>query len=350
MKRANTKLIGIFVFGALLLTVGSILLFGSRNMFEKKRYFYAYFEQDVSGVDIGAPMKFSGIEVGSVKEIVGIYNKETSVVTPRILIEFHPETLKGAKVAKGEYTLFQPLLDQGMRASLKSQSFLTGQLYVSLDFYENRAIRTLGSDKDKYPEMPTIDSGLGEIFKAFQDLPLDALVVQLTNTLDSLDKVLANEGVSESASYLPTLLADADAMLKAIGMFTTKELPITAAQLRETLKTGDTSMSTLTDKLANETLVTLDSSMTTFDGSMKKLTEQLSTETLVNLSSTMRQFDVTMGQLETTLGTAQTQLDPNSPLSNELTTMLREMKLTAAQLRTFTQYLESHPEALLRGR
>ena len=64
----------------------------------------------------------------------------------------------------------------------------------------------------------------------------------------------------------------------------------------------------------------------------------------------MRQFDVTMGQLETTLGTAQTQLDPNSPLSNELTTMLREMKLTAAQLRTFTQYLESHPEALLRGR
>ena len=171
MKRANTKLIGIFVFGALLLTVGSILLFGSRNMFEKKRYFYAYFEQDVSGVDIGAPMKFSGIEVGSVKEIVGIYNKETSVVTPRILIEFHPETLKGAKVAKGEYTLFQPLLDQGMRASLKSQSFLTGQLYVSLDFYENRAIRTLGSDKDKYPEMPTIDSGLGEIFKAFQDLP-----------------------------------------------------------------------------------------------------------------------------------------------------------------------------------
>ena len=343
MKRANTRLIGIFVFGALLLTIGSIFLFGSRNIFEKKRYFYAYFEQDVSGVDIGAPMKFSGIEVGSVKEIVGIYNTETSVVTPRILIEFHPETLKGAKVAKGEYTLFQPLLDQGMRASLKSQSFLTGQLYVSLDFYENRAIRTLGSENDKYPEMPTIDSGLGEIFKAFQDLPLDALVVQLTNTLDSLDKVLANEGVSESASFLPTLLSDVDMMIKAIGMFTLEDLPGTTAQLRATLKTGDTSMNTLTDKLANETLVTLDSSM-------KTLTEQLSQETLVNLSSTMKQFDVTMGQLESTLGTAQIQLDPNSPLSNELTTMLREMKLTAEQLRTFTKYLESHPDAFLRGR
>ena len=343
MKRANTKLIGIFVFGALLLTVGSILLFGSRNMFEKKRYFYAYFEQDVSGVDIGAPMKFSGIEVGSVKEIVGIYNKETSVVTPRILIEFHPETLKGAKVAKGEYTLFQPLLDQGMRASLKSQSFLTGQLYVSLDFYENRAIRTLGSDKDKYPEMPTIDSGLGEIFKAFQDLPLDALVVQLTDTLDSLDNVLANEGVSESASYLPTLLADADMMLKAIGMFTAQDLPITTAQLRETLKTGGTSMSTLTDKLANETLVTLDSSM-------KTLTEQLSQETLVELNTTMQSFSKTMRQMETALATAEGRLDPADPLTTELTNTMREVARMSVSIKALTDYLEAHPESMLRGR
>ena len=343
MKRANTNLIGIFAFGALLLTVGSILLFGSRNMFEKKRYFYAYFEQDVSGVDIGAPMKFSGIEVGSVKEIVGIYNKETSVVTPRILIEFHPETLKGAKVAKGEYTLFQPLLDQGMRASLKSQSFLTGQLYVSLDFYENRAIRTLGSDKDKYPEMPTIDSGLGEIFKAFQDLPLDALVVQLTNTLDSLDNVLANEGVSESASFLPTLLADADIMLKSIGMFTAQELPSTTAQLRATLKTGDTSMSTLTDKLANETLVTL-------NDSMKTLTQQLSQETLVELNTTMRTFSDTMSQMETALATAESRLDPADPLTVELTNTMREFARMSVSIKALTDYLEAHPESLLRGR
>ena len=343
MNRANTKLIGIFVFGALLLTIGAIFLFGSRNIFQKKRYFYAYFEQDVSGVDIGAPMKFSGIEVGSVKEIVGIYNKETSVVTPRILIEFHPETLKGAKVAKGEYTLFQPLLDQGMRASLKSQSFLTGQLYVSLDFYENRAIRTLGSDKDKYPEMPTIDSGLGEIFKAFQDLPLDALVVQLTDTLDSLDNVLANEGVSESASYLPTLLADADMMLKAIGMFTAQDLSITTAQLRETLKTGDTSMSTLTDKLANETLVTL-------DNSMKTLTEQLSQETLVELNTTMQSFSKTMRQMETALATAEGRLDPADPLTTELTNTMREVARMSVSIKALTDYLEAHPESMLRGR
>ena len=191
--------------------------------------------------------------------------------------------------------------------------------------------------------MPTIDSGLGEIFKAFQDLPLDALVVQLTDTLDSLDNVLANEGVSESASYLPTLLADADMMLKAIGMFTAQDLPITTAQLRETLKTGDTSMSTLTDKLANETLVTLDSSM-------KTLTEQLSQETLVELNTTMQSFSKTMRQMETALATAEGRLDPADPLTTELTNTMREVARMSVSIKALTDYLEAHPESMLRGR
>lgn len=343
MKRANTKLIGIFVFGAILLTIGSLFLFGSRDIFQKKRYFYAYFEQNVNGINVGAPIKFRGIEVGSVKSIVGQYDTATSIVTPRILLEFHPETLKGAKVAKGEYTLFQPLLQRGMRASLRSQSILTGQLYVSLDFYENKPIRNLGTEKDKYPEMPTIDSGLGEIFAAFEDLPLDALVVQITNTLDSLERVLSNEGFSQSANYLPTLLADIDATVNAIGNFTKSELPPTITLLRAILKTGGGSIEKLTDKLTNETLVTV-------DDSLKTLTAKLSQETLVDLSSALQQFEVTLAQLESTLGTVQVQVDPSSSISNELTTMLREIKAAASQLRTFTQYLELHPEALLRGR
>ena len=343
MKRANTKLIGIFVFGAILLTAGALLLFGSRDIFQKKRYFYAYFEQDVNGINVGAPIKFRGIEVGSVKSIVGKYDTATSIVTPRILLEFHPETLKGAKVARGEYTLFQPLLQQGMRASLRSQSLLTGQLYVSLDFYENKPIRNLGTDKDKYPEMPTIDSGLGEIFEALEDLPLEALVTQVTSTLASFQQLLSNEGLSESMSYLPTLLQDVDTAVNAIGAFTVEDLPPTTAQLRATLKTGSGSIETLTDKLTNETLVTL-------DNSLKTLTDKLSQETLVDLSSALQQFEVTMSQLETTLGTVQTQVDPKSPLSIELTTMLREIQAAASQIRTFTQYLETHPESIIRGR
>ena len=155
----------------------------------------AYFEQSVTGLDVGAPIKFRGIEMGQVVAIEGVYDEKTADVLPRLELEFYPETLRNAHVNEGEYTLFQPLVERGMRASLKSQSLLTGQLYVSLDYHPDKPIRKLGDSSDTYPEMPTIDSGLGELLGTFEDLPLDALVGQVTSTLDSLEALLRNRAL-----------------------------------------------------------------------------------------------------------------------------------------------------------
>ena len=102
-------------------------------------------------------------------------------------------------------------------------------------------------------------------------------------------------------------------------------------------------MSTLTDKLANETLVT-------FDSSMKTLTEQLSQETLVELNTTMQSFSKTMRQMETALATAEGRLDPADPLTTELTNTMREFARMSVSIKALTDYLEAHPESLLRGR
>ena len=102
-------------------------------------------------------------------------------------------------------------------------------------------------------------------------------------------------------------------------------------------------MSTLTDKLTNETLVTLDDSMT-------KITNKLTQETLVELSTTMKSFEDAMGKLQLTLGTAQSRLDPADPLTYELSNTLREVARASASLKSFTDYLDAHPEALIRGR
>lgn len=317
MKKTNNRLIGIFILGAIALIIGAVTLFGSRDLFQKKRHFFAYFEQSVTGLNIGAPIKFRGIEVGQVKTIEGVYDPETSIVTPRLLLEFYPEKLRNARVAKGEYTLFRPLVDRGMRASLKSQSLLTGQLYISLDFYENKPERQLSDGNDRYPEMPTIDSGLGEIFAALEDLPLDALVGQVTNTLKSVENILQNEGIEESAEYLPVLLKDTDAAIIALSTFISGELPNTSKQLRSFLKTGEGSVEVLTTRLTNETLV---------------------------------DAEKTLKELELTLSTARARLDKNDPISYEATRTLREVSNAAASLRRFTDYLEAHPEALVRGR
>lgn len=324
MTTNNTRIIGAFVLGAILLVAGAIFLFGSRDLFQKKRYFVAYFEQSVNGLNVGAPVKFRGIEVGQVKEIEGVFLPDTATVRPRLILEFYPETLRNARVNRGEYTLFQPLVDRGMRASLKSQSLLTGQLYVSLDFYDNKPPRTLSEGNDPFPEMPTFDSGLGEIFAAFEDLPLDALVGQLTSTLSSLDGVLSNAGIKESADFLPTLLKDLDATIAAIGVFIGDDLPLTSEQLRSFLITGENSVTTIT-------------------GSVSTLTDTITNQSLVDLGNTLE-------QLEQTLTVAEARLDRNDPVSYELVNTLREVSGAATSLRKLANYLETHPEALLRGR
>ena len=343
MKTANSKLIGAFVFGAMLLLLGAALLFGSRDVFHKRNCFVAYFEQSVNGLNVGDPVKFRGVEVGSVASLDGVYDPKTSIVYPRVILDFHAEALKNTELEVDGDVLFQSLVDQGMRATLKQVSFVTGQLYVSLDFHEGSTPRYLSDGSDDWPEMPTIDSGLGELFSALEGLPLDDLVQQVTATLTSINDVVSSDGISRSSDYLPTLLSTINATVGSIGAFTDTELPKTTDQLRATLVNGDRSISTLTDKLTNETLVTL-------DDSMAKITDKLTEETLVELSATMKAFDQSMGQLQATLSTAQGRLDPQDPLTYELSNTLREVARASESLKSFTGYLEAHPEALIRGR
>ena len=143
------------------------------------------------------------------------------------------------------------------------------------------------------------------------------MVGQLTSTLSSLEGVLSNAGIKESADFLPTLLKDLDATIGAIGVFIGDDLPLTSEQLRSFLITGESSVTTLTDKLTNQSLVDLGN---------------------------------TLEQLEQTLAVAEARLDRNDPVSYELVNTLREVSGAATSLRKLANYLETHPEALLRGR
>ena len=343
MKRSSTIAIGAFVLGAQILAAVALFMFASRDGFKTKRYFVAYFEQSVTGLDIGAPIKFRGIEMGQVISIEGVYDPKTADVIPRLELEFYPETLRNASVNEGEYTLFQPLVNRGMRASLKSQSFLTGQLFVSLDFHPDKPIRQLGSDDDPYPEMPTIDSGLDELLGTFEDLPLDALVAQITATLDSVEGLLRNEGVADAADYLPVLLGDADAAIQAIATLMASDLPLTTRTLRGVLNGDEGSLASLSRKLENETLVTI-------EDSVARLTDQIANQTLGDVSTTLKQAEASLSELEATLALAQERLEPGDPVSRELRTALKEISASAAAFRSLARFIEENPESIVRGR
>ena len=317
MKKANPKLIGAFVIGGLVLVVTALVLFSSQDLFTPKRFFVAYFHQSVNGLNVGAPMRFRGIPVGEVLQIDGVYDPKTGNMIPRLTLEFHPETMENAYVEEGEYTLLPFLLASGMRASLKSASLLTGQLYVSLDFYPGTPERYLGSGIDEYPELPTIDSGLDQVIAKLTELPIEELFLRLSSALAAAEDLLRHPRVEESLAVLPTLLTDADITVVDLRHFMNREL---AAVARET----------------NQTLVTARSAL-------QSLSTTITEESLVQVSSTLSQFEGTLRLL-------QERLHASDPLTHELLVALREIGSAARSVRDLADALEEHPESLIRGK
>ena len=68
-QRASPTLIGSFVVGAIVLLLVGIFLLGSGELFKKRYRFVCYFEDSVNGLREGSPVKFKGVEIGSVDQI-----------------------------------------------------------------------------------------------------------------------------------------------------------------------------------------------------------------------------------------------------------------------------------------
>jgi paraquat-inducible protein B len=317
MKEANPKLIGVFVIGGIALLVGALVLFSSQDMFTSKRIFVAYFQQSVNGLNVGAPVRFRGIPIGEVLEIDGVYNPETGDMTPRLTLEFHPENMENAIVEEGEYTLLPLLLKHGMRASLKSASLLTGQLYVALDFHRNVPERYLGSGDEAYPELPTIDSGFDEALAKLSELPIEEVILRVGGAFEAAEELLRNPHIDEILAALPALVTDADKTVIDLSNFINRDLADATLEASGTLAEARTSLQSLTQAINEQTLV---------------------------------QVDSTLKELEGTLQLVHKRLEENDPLMYELLTALHEIGSAARSIRNLADAIEEHPESLVRGK
>jgi len=86
-KKTSPALIGAFVVGAVVLLVIAVIAFGSGRLFRQTKEFVLYFDGTVNGLHIGAPVKFKGVEIGSVKNILLQLDNDTRVDKIPVIIE-----------------------------------------------------------------------------------------------------------------------------------------------------------------------------------------------------------------------------------------------------------------------
>jgi paraquat-inducible protein B len=235
------------------------------------------FAQALRGLEVGAPVEFVGVNIGSVIAVDLGYEPQNKSFPVVVTAKLYPRRMGQAYeilVAQGktetEETLAAfvgTLVNRGLRAQPRSASLLTGKLYIALDFLP--ASPRVAFDASNRPvELPTVngsfqelEANIGRLVKKVNDLPLEQIAADLHTDLTDLHETLSELHGRVLPSAVDTLSA-----------------------------------------------------------------------------------------LHTTLDFVDRTLDVESPLQRGLTETLSESRTTLQAVRELADYLDRHPDALLRGR
>ena len=188
-KQTSKTLIGGFVVGAVVLIVAGVLIFGSGKFFQESNRYVLYFRGSLKGLNVGAPVLFQGVQVGSIIDITIQANAEDLTSQIPVTIQILPKKFKvvRGKIRTDPYENINVLIERGLRAQLQLQSFVTGQLMIGLDYYPDTPVRLVGIDPE-YPEIPTIPTPLETLSKTFRDLNLEELVARVMSAVKGIEK------------------------------------------------------------------------------------------------------------------------------------------------------------------
>ena len=354
-SKVSPTMIGAFVVGALVCMVAGVMLFGGGKFFQEKIPYVMFFDSSVEGLNVGAPVIFRGVPVGQVTEISAIANPQTFDLIIRVQIEVVRGVIK-VQGAQDQRLQDQPqaverLIQRGARASLRMQSFVTGLLYVALDFHPGTPVTLLGLDPT-HPELPTIPSDMDQLKATLQQamgelkkLPLEALVSEVLGTLQRANHLLEMPEIKQTLVAVSKVMDTAEHLLRhADGQVSPLGSKFAAA--------ADAARVTL--EMARTVLLDAQKLLRNVDGQVAPLAGNAN-ETLTAARGTLGQAQKSLVKLTETVSPAlkqaeQTLAGANAMVHNDLSQTLRTLEETLRAIRALATTLERRPEALIRGK
>ena len=202
MASQRTKFsVGLFVVSGVGIVVVAIIWLGMSRYLEKGNFYAAYFDESVQGLQKGAPVKYRGVSVGRVESI--------GVAPDEKLIQVVMKVETDQK------------LTQDMVAQLRDVG-LTGSMFVELDRKkpgdEVRSPRiTFPSEypivASKPSEMRELLSGIDEVLNHIKSLDLKGISNRVTETLDNMNRLMADADIQAISTKLQSALDGADRLI-----------------------------------------------------------------------------------------------------------------------------------------
>ncbi len=337
-RQANPMMIGGFVLGALILLVMAILVFSSGALFQDKRQFVSYFPGTVQGLGVGARVEFEGVQVGRVTSISLEYDADAGSFRVPVRYEVWADSTKiiGGRIDDIDQAYRMLVEEKGLRAKLQSVSLVTGQYMVSLSLQPNSAIRLLEPDKDII-EIPTIEADRDRLEQALESLDLNQLVNRATGAMDAI------HALATSDDLRGLVMQGGDTLREMQQLLTTLN-----AGLRPLLQRIDDTLADYSALAAStETQVNgLASNLQANSAQLRQLSDDLEQQIAAVSTSAKGTFQLA----SEAFGSVEELVGERSSMRHEFELLIREAAGAARSLRILADYLQQHPDALIKGK
>ena len=271
--------------------------------YTSKVRFVLFFEDSVRGLNVGAPVEFKGIKVGSVVDVRLEYEERNGAFRIPVVVEIEPERIleRGALMRRAPREAFEALVKRGLRARLQTGNMLTGQLFVDLVMQPKSPLKLARVERPE-PELPTVRGA------NFEQAMVSASSIM--EKIDSIDLVNIGAELHETLKGTNTLL-NGPQLQSSLA-----DLSASLASLRVILRAVDSHAEPIAANLE---------------------------QTLVAARAALEKSKVTMALVDGAIA-------PESPLYFHALRLTQELTQTSRSLRNLVDMLERNPQDLLLGK
>lgn len=323
MKR-NALMIGGFVVAAFLIVIASVFWLSGSDLFTRQQKASVYYEGNVSGLSVGAPVTFRGVTIGQVTEI-GIQVDAASLkTTVPVSIKLQPSALHISD-AGGAPLDVPALVRRGLRARLASQSIVTGQKAIELDFVPGTPATLHGPSGGA--EIPALADRFGALIDQVAELPLRDTMADMRTAVQELRTTLVS--VRQTLDGAQSLLAGASTELRATTEESRKTLTTATEAIRQVQASSTATLASITRlaETSNQTVLAAQPELQ---------------RTLVGAREASETAKVAMDRVADIAA-------PGAPLRSDLEAAVKDLSQAARGLRSLSELLEEKPNAILFG-
>jgi paraquat-inducible protein B len=267
--------------------------------------------------------------------VTGIFvNFDPSDISINIPVRFEtdPDRFRtiGPRAISDDAELHRALVSQGLRAQLQLQSLVTGQLMINMDFFPETPVKMfgienagLGVDVKPWWEIPTISTTLQDLEKALGEIDFKDITHDVKRAMDGIAKLATSPDLHESIRILKDMLTDIQ-------------------QLAHHLDSKVEPLATSFD----QTLVEARAGI----GDARKLMNEQAPALVSKIKKAAESATTALDQANLTLKSIEGVAEEGTQLRYEVSAALREISAAARSVRVLSDFIEQHPDALLRGR